>query len=143
MVASKQENVFRILNFQGHQQGDDLNAKKSSINVVSKKQKLSLIWESVLLENVKQIEKLTVDVAHDDQRRADSKDIGFILYFLNKIDTESVLADFNKGDEFVSFDSTFFLQLFNEVFDFDVFCNKKSKIPKYLAAIFFFMDLCS
>ena len=65
MVPPQQVNVVGILAFKCQQQSHHLNAEKTPIDIITKKQELVLGKVSIVFQNIEQVMKLSMDVAYD------------------------------------------------------------------------------
>lgn len=84
MITSQKVDIVRILDFQDHKQGYDLNAKEAAIDVIAQKEKFTRIRQALLVENVQQVEELTVNVANDANWTDQPQDVGLEFYFREK-----------------------------------------------------------
>jgi hypothetical protein len=65
VIATEDEEIFRILDLVGQEQADGLKGLLASIDVVTQEEVVSFRWEATVFEKTQQIVILTVDVAAD------------------------------------------------------------------------------
>jgi hypothetical protein len=70
MIAPQQQHIIRVLNFEHHQERNDLNTKQSPVNIITQEQVPVVLGKSVLFKNIQQIKKLSMNVAYNHHRRA-------------------------------------------------------------------------
>lgn len=68
VVASKQEYMFRIFDFEKEQEGYGLQAMRPSINVAAQEQITAGWWKPTELKPAKQVMKLPIDIPQNFQR---------------------------------------------------------------------------
>jgi hypothetical protein len=63
VIASKQEEIFRVLDLVGKQQAYGLQGLFSAVNVVAQEEVVRIGWEAAILEKAKKIIILAVNIA--------------------------------------------------------------------------------
>lgn len=79
MVASKQMYVIRVIDLQYQHEGNDFYAKLAAIDVVSEEEEVFIGRCAESIEDVEQVEELSMDVSDDDQRRTQPQQVGLAL----------------------------------------------------------------
>jgi len=62
-----------VLDLQGQQQQNGLQALLATVHIVSKKQVVGVWWQATYLEKMEEILELTMDIPKDFQRRIQLK----------------------------------------------------------------------
>lgn len=79
MVAAQQMDVIGEVDLEDQHERDDLDAELAAIDVVSEEEEVLVGRRAEAIEDVEQVEELSVDVSDDDQRRTQPQQVGLAL----------------------------------------------------------------
>lgn len=119
MVATQQSNLVGITKLEGIKRGDDFEREHASVYIVSEEDKVEVSDFAYQVQHLYQIEKLTVDITHKDDR---VRDVNYIFFLLENVEghSEQLHCGFFRQ-------STIFLVIFHHALPVDQETRGRSK----------------